>query len=234
MKPRRDAVLVGLCAAAVLLCSACAETNEAQESAPFQPVYFDQILEEEGEVLDALQLTGSDMEVLDHYRVRLTQKKAEICGYKFTIDLLFDDLLFNGDGEDFLYGFRYTRPVDDLSREECYELLLDIFTMFNESYGTPKTAPMEGRIQDWSGAGVADFDPERVAFERFIVPGSWPVPEQWLSEMPDLEEEDVILRVQMKYEPDDRYEGGGPHIVLDFDLRVHKMVSYEREHGIAI
>lgn len=224
MKHRKKIALFVLCALLFAFCSACAETNKAQQSAPFQPAFFDKLTQPRDKVLQALSLSASDYETPDPLRVDLLHQKAEICGYAFTVELLFSA----NDG--FMYGFRYILGTQEMSGEDCHALLQDISAALSEAYGSPKTVPMEGRIQDWSGTVEEDFDPERGYFDRWLVPGKWSLPGE--------ADEDVILRAQLAYESQYAYKGaaykGEPCIMLDFDLRVHKLVSYERKHGIAL
>lgn len=225
MKHRKKIALFVLCALLFAFCSACAETNKAQQPAPFQPAFFDKLTQPRDKVLQALSLSASDYETPDPFRVDLLHQKAEICGYTFTISLL-----FSGDGDDFMYGFRYVLNTQGMSGEDCHALLLDISAMLNEAYGLPKTIPMEGRIQDWSGADTQDFDPEKGCFDRWLVPGEW--------SLPDETDGDVIVQAQLAYVLQYAFQGAAykakPCIMLDFDLRVHPLSSYEKEHGIAL
>lgn len=201
-----------------LLFSACAQQNAAHSPKWMEPTYLDLLDQTDGEVLSSLGLRASDVEFNSRYTMVLPEK-TQICSHDFSIELCFD----GNQNENRMYGFRYCAQAD-LDAESCCRLLQEIAAALTEAYGAPKTAPMEGRLQDMECS--ADFSPEVGAFDRWLVPGEWT--------MTGYAGEDVILRAQLSYYPQHVFREDAAYIVLDFSLCKHKLVSYELEHGIVL
>lgn len=161
-----------------------------------------------------LEVEGAAMEEdANGTAAQLTNAKVEFCTYPFHVRLKFD-------GSGILYGFDCFLSAEQMQADAVYTLAQDLSALLTEAYSEPRTYPDDSNIQNWTGA--ADVDAAKKSVDRWLVDGEW--------ELPGYKGEDLIMQAQLCYYA----ELEQPYIAVSYDLIVHRLNSYELEHGIAL